>query len=150
MGALSVHTVIAADLPLVEFDAALMERVLVNLMENAAKYGIGTPLHLPAIELTAQVTPDALELRVRDYGLGLPRASSGKEVDLFAKFTRGKNESSTRGVGLGLAICKAVVDAHKGRISARNADGGGAEFTITLPRRAPPLAPDEPTETDHA
>ena len=150
LGALSVHTVIAADLPLVEFDAALMERVLVNLMENAAKYGVGTPLHVPAIELTAQATPDALELRVRDYGPGLPRASSGKEADLFEKFTRGKNESSTRGVGLGLAICKAVVDAHKGRISARNADGGGAEFTITLPRRAPPLAPDESTETDHA
>ena len=146
LGALSVHTVIAADLPLVEFDAALMERVLVNLMENAAKYGVGTPLHVPAIELTAQATPDALELRVRDYGPGLPRASSGKEADLFEKFTRGKNESSTRGVGLGLAICKAVVDAHSGRISARNADGGGAEFTITLPRRAPPLAPDESTE----
>jgi two-component system, OmpR family, sensor histidine kinase KdpD len=146
LGPMAVHTAIAPDLPLVEFDAGLMERLLVNLLENAAKYGAATPTHTPAVEVSAQVTPDTLELRVRDYGPGLPPASQGREADLFEKFTRGKNESSTRGVGLGLAICKAVVDAHKGRISARNADGGGAEFTISLPRRAPPLAPTEADE----
>jgi two-component system, OmpR family, sensor histidine kinase KdpD len=146
LGPLTVHTAIAPDLPLVEFDAGLMERLLVNLLENAAKYGVSTPVRTPAMEVSAQVTSGTLELRVRDYGPGLPPASQGREVDLFEKFTRGKNESSTRGVGLGLAICKAVVDAHKGRISARNADGGGAEFTITLPRRAPPQAPTEADE----
>nr|WP_315479287.1 DUF4118 domain-containing protein [uncultured Rhodoferax sp.] len=146
LGPLAVHTAIAPDLPLVEFDAGLMERLLVNLLENAAKYGVSTPVRTPAMEVSAQVTSGTLELRVRDYGPGLPPASQGREVDLFEKFTRGKNESSTRGVGLGLAICKAVVDAHKGRISARNADGGGAEFTITLPRRAPPQAPTEADE----
>lgn len=146
LGPLTVHTAIAPDLPLVEFDAGLMERLLVNLLENAAKYGVTTPARSPAVEVAAQVTPETLELRVRDYGPGLPPASQGREADLFEKFTRGKNESSTRGVGLGLAICKAVVDAHKGRISARNADDGGAEFTITLPRRAPPLAPTEADE----
>ncbi|APW44255.1 DUF4118 domain-containing protein [Rhodoferax saidenbachensis] len=145
LGALQVRTDLPADLPLVEFDAGLIERVLVNLLENAAKYGVATPPERPAIVVSAQVRSDALEIRVRDFGAGLPPSSRGKEADLFEKFTRGKNESSTRGVGLGLAICKAVVDAHKGRISARNADGGGAEFTITLPRRAPPPAP---TETD--
>jgi len=147
LGPLAVHTAIAPDLPLVEFDAGLMERVLVNLMENAAKYGVSTPSHVPALDVSAQATPDTLELRVRDYGPGLPPASPGREVDLFEKFTRGKNESSTRGVGLGLAICKAVVDAHRGRISARNAEGGGAEFTISLPRRAPPLPPTEAEES---
>jgi two-component system sensor histidine kinase KdpD len=57
---------------------------------------------------------------------------------LFEKFTRGQTESSTRGVGLGLAICKAVVEAHKGKISTAQADGGGAEFSISLPRTTPP------------
>ncbi|MDZ7918640.1 MAG: ATP-binding protein [Rhodoferax sp.] len=146
LGPLAVHTTIASDLPLVEFDAGLIERVLVNLMENAAKYGVNTPPSTPAVEVSAQAGQDSLELRVRDYGPGLPPASLGKEADLFEKFTRGKNESTTRGVGLGLAICKAIVDAHKGRIAARNADGGGAEFTITLPRRSPPLAPTEADE----
>ena len=61
---------------------------------------------------------------------------------LFDKFTRGKVESVTRGVGLGLAICKAIVEAHRGKITAAQADGGGAEFAISLPRTAPPVSPD--------
>jgi two-component system, OmpR family, sensor histidine kinase KdpD len=126
---------VPADLPLVEFDAALIERVLVNLLENAAKYGA------PPIEIDATVTDDSLVLAVRDHGPGLPAALNGREQMLFEKFTRGQAESSTRGVGLGLAICKAVIDAHKGEISARNADSGGAVFTVRLPRRAPPPLP---------
>lgn len=146
LGALQVCTDLPADLPLVEFDAGLIERVLVNLLENAAKYGVATPPHKPAVEVAASVTAGTLEFHVRDFGPGLPPSSQGREADLFEKFTRGKNESSTRGVGLGLAICKAVVDAHKGRISARNADGGGAEFIVSLPRREPPLTPTEADE----
>lgn len=145
LGPLFVHTDIPPDLPLVEFDASLMERVLVNLLENAAKYGVSQPVQIPAVEVSALVTPTMLELRVRDHGPGLPAASHGSKVDLFEKFTRGKNESSTRGVGLGLAICKAVVQAHRGQIAAADAIGGGAEFTITIPRREPPQAPSEPT-----
>ena len=127
-----VQTDVPADLPLVEFDATLMERVLVNLLENAAKYGAAP------IVVSASVTPDALVLTVRDHGPGLPPASSGREAELFDKFTRGEAESATPGVGLGLAICKAVVEAHRGQISAANAAGGGAEFKVVLPRRAPP------------
>jgi two-component system sensor histidine kinase KdpD len=80
-------------------------------------------------------------MTVRDFGPGLPLSVKGKESDLFAKFTRGHNESSTRGVGLGLAICKAILDAHRGKISAAQAAGGGAEFTFTLPRNPPPETP---------
>lgn len=141
LGALQVETRIPADLPLVEFDAGLMERVLVNLLENAAKYGASG--HTPAVHITACVRPDTLELQVRDHGPGLPPASHGKEDALFEKFTRGKNESSTRGVGLGLAICKTVVQAHRGSILARNATGGGAEFVVTLPRKPAPALPPE-------
>ena len=135
-----VTTEVPGDLPLVEFDVALMERALVNLLENAAKYGAAP------IEVSASVTdgqpghPATLVLCVRDHGPGLALALQGRESELFDKFTRGKAESATPGVGLGLAICKAVVDAHGGQIAAGNAAGGGAEFRITLPRRAPPEA----------
>ncbi len=128
----TVQTDVPADLPLVEFDAVLMERVLVNLLENAAKYGAAP------IVVKASVTADALVFTVRDHGPGLPAALNGREAELFDKFTRGEVESATPGVGLGLAICKAVVDAHRGQISAANAAGGGAEFKVVLPRRAPP------------
>ncbi len=130
----AVNTQIPADLPLVEFDAALMERVLVNLLENAAKYGAAP------IELSAQVTDKELVLTVRDHGPGLPASARGREAELFDKFTRGETESAKPGVGLGLAICKAIVDAHGGRMKAGNAEGGGARFSITLPRREPPVA----------
>ena len=133
-----VQTELPAELPLVEFDAVLIERVLVNLLENAAKYGA------PPIVVAAHATPNALVLTVRDHGQGLPSSLKGREQTLFEKFTRGQAESATPGVGLGLAICKAVVSAHGGEIAAANAPDGGAEFTVTLPRRDPP-APLDPS-----
>ena len=158
LGAQTVKSDVSTELPLVEFDAALMERVLVNLLENAAKYG-GPPIEVSAtVTDAANATTSAgiaqgpqgpqdlqgrqgtLVLRVRDHGPGLPLALKGHESDLFDKFTRGKAESAMPGVGLGLAICKAVVNAHKGQIVATNIPGGGAEFCITLPRNAPPEA----------
>ncbi|WP_053842796.1 DUF4118 domain-containing protein [Paracidovorax avenae] len=140
LGALEVRTALPPDLPLVEFDAVLIERVLVNLLENAAKYGAAP------IEIGAAALPGALRLRVRDHGPGLPAAVRGREHTLFEKFTRGQAESATPGVGLGLAICKAVVLAHGGDIAAAGASPGpGAEFTVTLPRRDPPALP-EPVE----
>lgn len=141
LGALKVGTELSADLPLVEFDAGLIERVLVNLLENAAKYGISDTAHDPAMVLSAEVSASALVMTVRDFGPGLPTHVKGHEEDLFAKFTRGHSESSTRGVGLGLAICKAIVEAHRGKISVTQADGGGAEFKVTLPRTPPPELP---------
>ena len=134
LGGRAVQTALAPDLPLVEFDAVLIERVLVNLLENAAKYGA------PPIVVGAHATGDALVLSVRDHGAGLPLALRGREQLLFDKFTRGQTESATPGVGLGLAICKAIVGAHGGDITAANASGGGAEFTVTLPRRTPPAS----------
>ena len=119
------------DLPLLEFDAVLIERVLCNLLENAAKY---TPAG-SAIEISAALGEAAVEVRVEDRGPGLP---SGREEDIFDKFERGRKESSTPGVGLGLAICRAIVDAHGGRIRAENRTDGGARFVFTLPRGTPP------------
>jgi len=141
LGNVVVQTDVPADLPLVEFDAALMERVLVNLLENAAKYGVSAEPDARPVLVSARVTPSTLVLTVRDHGPGLPPSSKGQEQTLFEKFTRGKTESATPGVGLGLAICKAVVEAHRGHITAAQALGGGAEFILTLPRMPPPELP---------
>ena len=144
LGSTAVQTGLPPDLPLVEFDAVLIERVLVNLLENAAKYGA------PPILVQAQVTPDRLVVTVADHGPGLPPSVKGHEQSLFDKFTRGMTESATPGVGLGLAICKAVVDAHGGQISAASAPDGGAAFTVTLPRKPPPsMHPETPINITH-
>ncbi|MDQ8038527.1 MAG: DUF4118 domain-containing protein, partial [Pedobacter sp.] len=128
-----VDIAIAADLPLVNIDSVLMERVLVNLLENAAKYTAGdTAIHLHASQQAKE-----LLLVVEDEGPGLPE--DGEK--LFAKFVRGEKESSTTGVGLGLALCRAIVDAHGGRITAGTGKQGGACFRITLPLGQPPASP---------
>ena len=124
---------LARDLPLVRFYAMLIERVLVNLLENASKY---TPPGSTVI-LSAEVIADRLSVSVADDGPGLP---VGREEAVFQKFTRGERESATPGVGLGLAICRAIVEAHEGRITASNRPGGGAIFTFTLPLGTPPAA----------
>jgi two-component system sensor histidine kinase KdpD len=141
IGNLIVQTDIPADLPLVEFDASLFERVLVNLFENVAKYGVKEVIEGVAAVISATVTPSTFSITVRDFGHGLPHSETGRDIDLFEKFTRGQTESNKRGVGLGLAICKAIVLAHHGQITATQAAGGGAEFTVTIPRGAPPAMP---------
>jgi two-component system, OmpR family, sensor histidine kinase KdpD len=131
---LNKHTVtvnLAADLPLLEFDAVLIERVFFNLLENAQKY---TPVG-SRIEVNAAVKNDCVEIAVEDNGPGLP---SGMEEQVFEKFTRGQKESTTAGVGLGLAICRAIVNAHRGRIWAEKSHLGGARFIFTLPLGKPP------------
>jgi two-component system sensor histidine kinase KdpD len=120
------------DLPLLEFDTVLIERVLSNLLENAAKYTAAGS----QIELGAGVSaPDRVEIWVEDDGPGLP---VGKEETIFKKFERGQKESATPGVGLGLAICRAIVEAHGGTIRAENRTSGGARFVFSLPRGNPP------------
>jgi len=130
-----VRVTLADDLPLLHLDAVLFERVLVNLLENAAKY---TPAG-SAIELSAQAGPERVSLFVDDHGPGLP---PGREEALFDKFARGSRESATPGVGLGLAIARAIVQAHGGTIRGANRQGAagveGARFTIELPRGTPP------------
>lgn len=133
-----VRTDLAADLPLVDVDAVLIERVLANLFENAAKY---TPTG-SSVTIDARVAPPNLRVSVSDDGPGLP---PGREEALFEKFTRGDKESSVSGVGLGLAICRAIVEAHGGRIWVESAHGAGvhrgARFCFTLPLGSPPSMP---------
>ncbi len=127
----AVRVDLPADLPLLELDATLMERVFCNLLENAVKY---TP---PGshIEVAARQEGDRAVITVADDGPGLP---PGREEALFEKFTRGQEESAVAGVGLGLAIVRAIVQAHKGTVRAENRPEGGARFIITLPAGEPP------------
>lgn len=134
-----VQTQLAPELPLVEIDAALIERVLANLLENAAKY---TPAD-SHIEILAEVKDGEFQLTVADDGPGLP---AGREDAVFEKFTRAKRESSIPGVGLGLAICRNILEAHGGRIWAERSALGGAAFVLTLPLGRPPDIPREGIE----
>jgi two-component system sensor histidine kinase KdpD len=127
--------------PLVEMDAALMERVLCNLLENAAKF-TGPHSH---IDIGARAEPGHVIVWVEDDGPGLP---PGREEEIFEKFERGNKESATPGVGLGLAICRAILQAHGGTIRAENRPGGGARFLFELPQgTAPQLAGEADAET---
>ena len=146
--ALAAHPVrveLPADLPLLYGDAVLLERVLANLFENAAKYSpAGTP-----ITLTAHLEGPLMVIEVADEGPGLP---GNDAEDLFRKFTRGDKESSTPGVGLGLAICRAIVQAHGGSISAANRPppAHGAVLRWTLPHRESPALAEHDGGTDSA
>jgi two-component system sensor histidine kinase KdpD len=121
-----------ATLPLLEFDAVLIERALCNLLENAAKYAPpGSP-----IDISARRRDSVVEISVCDHGPGIP---AGRAQEIFGMFVRGDRESAKPGVGLGLAICRAIVEAHGGSIAAHDAPHGGACFTFTLPAGNPPL-----------
>ncbi|WP_175977626.1 DUF4118 domain-containing protein [Burkholderia sp. BCC1047] len=142
------HVALPADLPLLQMDAVLMERLFTNLFENAAKYTPpDTSLDIGAERVTDDGHP-FVRVHVDDHGPGLP---AGMEVRIFDKFTRGEKESATPGIGLGLAICRAIVEAHGGKIGALNRtapDGRvtGARFWFTLPVDTPPAAPAVPDD----
>ena len=134
---------IALDMPepltLIHVDGPLFERVLINLLENAAKYAGAKAL----IGIAAGVDTQTLRLEIWDTGPGIP---AGQERAIFDKFARGNKESAIPGVGLGLAICQAIVDVHGGTISAENRPEGGARFCVTLPLETPPELDDLPED----
>jgi two-component system sensor histidine kinase KdpD len=125
-----------SNLPLLNFDAVLIERVLCNLIENAAKYSpAGSDILLEAEEHDQDV-----RISVTDHGKGLPENNCDS---LFDMFVRGDSETESSGTGLGLAICKAIVESHSGRIAAENQIMGGACVYFTLPKGSPPIIEQE-------
>jgi two-component system sensor histidine kinase KdpD len=129
----TVNKVLSPDLPLVPLDGVLIEQVLVNLLENALRYSQeGT-----ALEILARAEEEGVIIEVADRGSGLAR---GEEEQIFEKLFRGSASALTseRGVGLGLAIARAIVDAHGGHIWAENRNGGGAVFSFFLPVEGSP------------
>jgi two-component system, OmpR family, sensor histidine kinase KdpD len=120
------------NLPLIPFDGLLIEQVLMNLFDNALKYTPqGTGLELSAREDFYTVT-----VELADHGPGIP---PGEEERIFEKFVRGR--STTGGVGLGLAICRTIIEAHGGKIWAENRPEGGSVFRFTLSSAGLPPAP---------
>jgi two-component system sensor histidine kinase KdpD len=121
-----VDVAIGPSLPLVPVDAVLIEQVLINLLENAAKY---TPAGSP-VEISAYQDRNDVVIEVADRGPGIPKELSDR---IFEKFYRLPREHAGGGAGLGLAICRGVVEAHGGRIWVKARDGGGAAFCFSLP-----------------
>ncbi len=120
-----------AELVLVNCDGSLLERVFTNLLENANKYAG----YDATIGIRAHTLPEWLEVEVWDNGPGIPE---GKLQLIFDKFSRGNKESAIPGVGLGLAICRAIIEVHGGRIWAENGANGGARFRFVLPLEKSP------------
>jgi len=124
--------------PMIYVDTVMIEQVLINLLENVLRY---TPEKSP-VEIMAEASNFAVKISVADQGPGIP---AGLENQLFEKFYRVRNEAAQSGVGLGLAICRAIIEAHGGSIQAQNRPTGGAVFSFMIPLdHAPPvLSPEE-------
>lgn len=132
-GNLPVALTVPRDLPLVPIDDVLIEQVMVNLLDNAAKYTgkNGT------VRILATATDEMVTVEVADRGPGL---RPGDENRVFEKFYRGA-VNGIQGTGLGLAICRGIIHAHGGRIWATNQPEGGVAFLFTLPLTGtPPLS----------
>lgn len=123
------HTVITdvePNLPMVQIDGVLIEQVITNLLENAAKY---TP-EGSTITISVTRSGNDVQTTIEDNGPGIP---SGDEVKIFNKFYTAGQQIAQKGTGLGLAICYAIINIHHGTIKAENRMEGGARFSFTLP-----------------
>jgi two-component system sensor histidine kinase KdpD len=143
LGERTVTVEVAGDVPLAHVDPVLFEQLLVNLLDNAAKH---TPSHTP-VEIRVSSVGGDVVVELADRGPGI---APGDEDRLFGRFERGRS-APPGGVGLGLAICRAIAEAHGGAVTAENRTGGGAVFRVTLPHSAtdapsphtPEMAPEE-------
>jgi two-component system sensor histidine kinase MtrB len=134
----------------VDMDSRRVERILRNLIGNALDHGEGKP-----VVITVSYDPDAVAVTVRDHGVGL---RAGQAALVFNRFWRGDPSRSrvTGGTGLGLAIALEDARLHDGWLQAWGEAGRGAQFRLTLPRRAGhtlihsplPLVPDDVDEDD--
>ena len=123
-----VEVKVPRDLPLVSVEAGLIQRVFTSLIGNVVK-------HTPAgthIAIAARIAGEFVEASVEDDGPGLPE---GRENELFATFARGETQPTRRGAGLGLAICRAIVEAHGGAIHAERIEPRGTRVVFTLPAK---------------
>ena len=124
LGDRAIETDIPEDLPLAPFDGVLIEQVLINLLENATKYAPNSPIFV-----AARVAGPSLEVEVADRGPGVSRENAERIFDKFFRVREGEGG----GAGLGLTICRGIVNAHGGKMWVVNREGGGASFRFTLP-----------------
>lgn len=121
-------------LPLVRADAVLLSQLLSNLLDNALKYSEGE------VELTVEAWPGTLELCVQDRGPGIPEA---EREAIFQPYVRG-DRAGRHGTGLGLAVCRAIAQAHGAQLVVRAREGGGSCFCLQLPVEAQPSTQEPP------
>lgn len=125
-----IETKVPEDLPPVELDYLMIDQVVTNLLENVLRY---TPAGSP-LEIAVSTAETELLLSVADRGPGIP---SGDLERIFDKFYRvldhARATGATGGTGVGLSVCRGLIEAHDGRIWAENRQGGGAIFHFTLP-----------------
>jgi two-component system sensor histidine kinase KdpD len=119
------------DIPPVELDFLHIDQVLTNLIENAVRY---TPSSSP-IEICAEVRGNEVVVSVADYGLGIPVQAMEHVFDKFYRVMETRRKD-VMGTGLGLAVCRGLIEAHGGRIWVENREEGGAVFRFTLPLQA--------------
>lgn len=126
---IAVSVTVPDELVFVPMDAMLIEQVLMNLMDNAVTHGRGTT----KIQLTAMIGEGSVGISVTDDGQGI---AEGVLPHLFDGMLSADKSSadSTRGMGIGLLVCRTIVEAHGGRMSAQNVPQGGARFYFTLAR----------------
>ena len=124
-------TLDVGDLPAIRGDARQLRRLMQNLISNAVKFRADAP---PRVEVSAAESAGGWVVTVRDNGVGVAPDESGR---IFGMFARAHSEQE--GTGIGLAVCRRVVEAHGGRIWVEPAEGGGSAFRFTLPGRAEPV-----------
>lgn len=113
------------------WDAGRIERALFHLVQNALRYGGGTP-----VEVVASATASGARVSVRDGGPGIDPADHARIFEPFVRVA-GHGEANGLGLGLGLFIARRCVEAHGGTLSVESQRGAGARFDIDLPREAP-------------
>jgi len=126
LGKIPVYIKIPLEIPEIPYDNTLLEEVMFNLLDNAIKFA---PEDKP-IEIYADMDKDKVIVSIEDHGPGIVDDEVNK---LFEKFYRGRMLTTKRGLGLGLAICRIIIEAHGGNIWAENREGGGAAFKFSLP-----------------
>lgn len=114
----------------IKADPNLLGQIMTNLISNALKYSMGKP----APELTIAYKNEFLEIKVKDYGVGIPK---GEQKNLFETFFRASNVENIQGTGLGLVIAKQFVEIHGGKIEVKSEENVGTEFMVTLPYTPP-------------
>jgi len=126
LGKIPVYIKVPLEIPDIPFDNTLLEEVMFNLLDNAIKFAPSDK----SIEIYAELSKDQVIVSIDDHGPGIVDDEVNK---LFEKFYRGRMLTTKRGLGLGLAICKIIIEAHGGKIWAENREGGGASFKFSLP-----------------
>jgi two-component system sensor histidine kinase KdpD len=127
LGSRQVSIIAEPRLPRILADPPWLQKVICNLVENAAKYSLaGTPISVRAV-----ADGERIAINITDQGMGIPES---EQVLIFEKFYRGRAQTHRLpGTGMGLAISRAIVEAHHGTISVSSVPGEGSTFTVRIP-----------------